>query len=373
MTLQEIVALADNGHTRLYSSDNNGSNILPIRVTQFSDGVYVMWAEDAEQDLLGARVEQIEGHPVADALAKLDTLQGGVPGWRRMYAAIYVQSPEMLYGAGLIAHPDRATWTFRMPNGATVDRVLQAELYNDNQPRQQYTRWLSPEPMGKQAKGWHTLAGSDAELPVSWQDFSHSFRRVWLDRSCTLYMQMKAVEDVGDEHIADYLRESEDAMRARRPCALILDLRYNGGGDYTNTYSFAKHLPGLLAPGAHVHLLTSHQTFSAAITTTSFVKQAMGARATILGEHVGDRLAFWAEGNEGCLPHAKLCMHYATGMHDYHAPCTDWNSCYWLNWFFPVRVATLDPDETIAISFADYKAHRDPVFSRAVALAEVRK
>jgi hypothetical protein len=79
VALQGIVALADNGHTRLYSSDNNGSNILPIRVTQFSDGVYVMWAEDAERDLVGARVEQVEGRPVVDALAKLDTLQGGCP------------------------------------------------------------------------------------------------------------------------------------------------------------------------------------------------------------------------------------------------------------------------------------------------------
>jgi len=101
----------------------------------------------------------------------------------------------------------------------------------------------------------------------------------------------------------------------------------------------------------------------------AFVKQAAGSRAVILGEPLGDRLAFYGEGNTGCLPHAKLCVHYATGMHDYAHPCNDWHKCYWLNWLFPVRVRSLEPDETIEMTFADYSARRDPVFERAVVLA----
>ena len=68
----------------------------------------------------------------------------------------------------------------------------------------------------------------------------------------------------------------------------------------------------------------------------------------------------------------ELCVHYATGMHDYAHPCHDWDKCYWLNWLFPVRVRSLQPDETIEMTFADYSARRDPVFDRAVALAEPR-
>jgi hypothetical protein len=128
-------------------------------------------------------------------------------------------------------------------------------------------------------------------------------------------------------------------------------------------------LPNLIAPGGRVYVLTSGQTFSAAITTTAFIKQAMGSRAVILGEPVGDRLVFWSEGNQGCLPNSKLCFAYATGKHDYAHACWDWNACFWLNWFYPVRVDSLAPDETIAMSFADYRAGRDPVFDRAVALA----
>jgi len=56
-------------------------------------------------------------------------------------------------------------------------------------------------------------------------------------------------------------------------------------------------------------------------------------------------------------------------MHDYSAPCTDWHVCFWLNWFYPVRVRTLAPDVVVHMSFADYLAGRDPVFDRAVGLA----
>jgi hypothetical protein len=146
-------------------------------------------------------------------------------------------------------------------------------------------------------------------------------------------------------------------------------MRFNGGGDYTNTWRFANRLPSLVSPGGRVIVLTGPSTFSAAITTTAFVKQAGGARVTILGEKVGDRLAFFSEGNHGCLPHAHLCLYYQTGKHDYAHPCTDWDVCYWINWFFPVRVTSLDPDETVTISFHDWRAGHDPVFERALALA----
>jgi hypothetical protein len=99
------------------------------------------------------------------------------------------------------------------------------------------------------------------------------------------------------------------------------------------------------------------------------VKDAGGARVTIVGEPVGDRLSFWSEGGHGCLPHAALCFNYATGHHRYDGPCNDWRTCYWLNWIYPVRVKTLAPDVTAPMSFADYLAGRDLAFDRALAVA----
>ena len=89
-----ITALADNGHTNLYYRKGSPQNLIPLRVVMFADGLYVLRAKSAYADLLGARVESIEGRLTRDVIAALEQLHGGTEGWRRIHAAIYVQSPE---------------------------------------------------------------------------------------------------------------------------------------------------------------------------------------------------------------------------------------------------------------------------------------
>ena len=369
VALLRITALADNGHTNLHYGKGGLQNFIPLRVVLFADGLYVLRAKSAYADLLGTRVESIEGRPTRDVIAALEQLHGGTEGWRRTYAAIYVQSPEILYGDAIGSRPDQTHWTFRLPNGSEVTRTLPGEISGENEPHAEMTRWLSPQKMKGEPSDWRALVSDDADLPLSLRDFNSTFRRAWIDHGCTLFIQLKAIADADKQHIGDFLSATTDEMRAHPPCNIILDLRFNTGGDYTKAARFASHLPDFVPPSGRIYLLTGSQTFSAAITTTAFVKQAAGSRAIILGEPVGDRLTFYGEGNEGCLPHEDLCLHYATGMHDYAHRCDDWDRCYWLNWIFPVQVKSLAPDETIKMTFADYTARRDPVFERAVALA----
>lgn len=368
VALMRIAALADNGHTGVYFGQG-GQSLIPLRVVLFADGLYVLRAKTAYADLLGARVESIEGRPVRDVIAVLEQLHGGAEGWRRNNAAIYVQSPEILYGMGVGSRPDQSNWTFRLPDGSEVTRTLPGESAAEGEPRAQMTRWLSPQKMKGESPDWRALIADDADLPLSLRDFNSRFRRAWVGRGCTFFMQLKAIADADNQPIGDFLSAATDEMRAHPPCNLVLDMRFNSGGDYTKIARFASHLPDFVPPRGRIYLLTGAQTFSAAITAVAFVKQAAGPRAMILGEPVGDRLSFYGEGNSGCLPHDALCLHYATGMHDYAHRCDDWDKCFWLNWFFPVQVKSLAPNETIEMTFADYTMRRDPVLDRAVALA----
>jgi len=369
VALMRTVALADNGHTSLDGKKDALPNCVPIRSTWFADGLYVLRAKAVYADLLGARVESIDGKPAADVLAALMRLHGGATGWRRVHAVLYVQSPEILYGAGLGFRPDETTWTLHLTNGTEATRTLSGEDC-DREPNGLMTRWLSPQKTQGEPETWRGLMSTDSSLPVSLREFNTPFRRTWTAAGCSLSIQLKAIQDVGEFRIGDFLKATSDEMARHRPCNVILDLRFNSGGDYTKAAGFASHLPSFVPPSGRIYILTGPQTFSAAITTAAFVKQAAGARAIILGEQVGDRLAFYGEGNSGCLPHASLCVHYATGMHDYTHQCREWGKCFWLNWLFPVQVKSLQPDETIKMTFEDYVAHRDPVFERAVALAD---
>jgi hypothetical protein len=366
VALMEIVALADNGHTRLNSNPGADPLELPVRVRSFPDGVYILHARNDYRDLLGARVIAVDGRPIESVIARLKQLRGGTAAFRRLNANVYLIYQDVLYGAGIAAHTDRVDWTIRLASGQTVTRTLFSYLPKADEISPPANRWLSPDP-AKGMKDWAALR--PREIPLTLQRFDSAFQRHSIPDSCTLLVQLKSNVDVDSQHIADFLRDTETAMRARPPCNVIFDMRFNGGGDYTNTASFARRLPGLVKPGGHIYLLTSTATFSAAITTTAFVKEAGGDRVTILGESVGDRLAFFSEGNRGCLPNYHLCVSYQTGKHDYAHPCWNPDVCYWLNWFYPVRVKTLQPDETITMTFVDWKAGRDRVFERALALA----
>jgi hypothetical protein len=368
VALMQINALADNGHSKTGYDDAANPKELPVRVAIFSDGLYVMRATDENAALLGGRVVSVDGKPIDEVMARLETLRGGTPQWRKAYAAFYLFMQDMLYGVDVAHDMAHSTWTVISPSGATVTRTLTAYTTPASEPYVYVKRWLSSEPLKDMTQGWRAYQ-PDRQLPITLRDFDSDFRRLRLPGSCTMLIQLKSNDDDGKQKIADFIAATQADMQAHKPCNLIFDQRYNDGGNYIKTYSFGKTLPDLVAPGGRIYMLTGPSTFSAGISTTAFVKQAGGERVTILGEPVGDRLQFFSEGGRGCLPNYKLCVAYETGKHDYQHPCRDPDICFWPNYYFSVRVKNLDPDEPITESFADWRAGRDPVFERAVALA----
>jgi hypothetical protein len=182
-------------------------------------------------------------------------------------------------------------------------------------------------------------------------------------------VQLKSNVDQGGQSIKDFLSSTEQHLRQAQPCNVIFDLRYDGGGDYLNTYGFARKLLRLVPSAGRVIVLTGPATFSAGISTAAAVKHAAQERAVIVGEAVGDRLQFYSEGGQACLPNYPLCVVYQTGKHDYQHACDDWRVCFWLNYFFELRVKSLDPDEVVPLSFKDWRAGVDPVLDRAMTIA----
>ena len=368
VALMRILALADNGHTHLDTGKGAGARQLPLRVGVFSDGLYVMRVTEAHQALLGGRVTAIDGMPIDSVVQRLASLRGGTAAWRRLYAALYIVDQDILFGTDIASDAQRSTWSVERADGTRATDTLRAAPPEEHAPFIFTKRWVSSEPVKALGDGW-LAALPEKALPLTLADFDTGFRRIRIAGTCTMLVQLKGNHDIGNQSIKDFIAATQADMRAASPRAVVLDLRYDDGGDYLNTVGFAKSLPAWVAPGGRIYLLTGPSTFSAGITTAAFVKQAGGERVTILGEPVGDRLTFFAEGNRGCLPNYHLCVSYERGKHDYAHPCPDWDVCFWLNKLYPVHVDTLEPDEAIAMSFADWRQGRDPAFERAVALS----
>src|SRR5215469_6004529 len=328
VALMQVMASADNGHSRMDPTADQTTLILPLRVTRFAEGFYVMRAAAPYRDLLGGRVDSIDGRAIDQILPRLETLRGGVEGLRRENAAQFVVVQDLLYGLGITTDPKASTWTVTLTDGRVVTRRLEADPLRKGQDLPESDRWLSPEPVKGMEKEWIAYRPQSGDLPETWRDFDNHFRLFPAASSCAQVVRLQSIADTDGQNVAPFLATTEAALRANP--------------------------------------LTS----SAAITTAAFVKDAGGDRVTIIGEPIGDRLSFYSEGGKACLPNLKVCMYFQTAKHDYGHACNDWHKCFWVNWLYPVRVKSLQPDIVLPLKFADWNAGRDEAYLTARDLAE---
>jgi len=166
--------------------------------------------------------------------------------------------------------------------------------------------------------------------------------------------------DAGGHSIAAFLEASDSARKAAHRKNVVLDMRFNGGGNLQLTRDFLRALPSRLDPDARIVVLTSPWTFSAAISSTAYLKQAGGERVTLVGEAPGDRLQFWAEGQPVVLPHSGVMLLVATERHDYLTGCKPFTDCHRPVVQFPISVKSLAPDVAAPWTIEAYASGRDP-------------
>lgn len=358
LELSRIVALADNGHTATFAGPRSRRyNRVDIRLAPFGDAFYVLRATPENADLLGARLVSIDGYTAADVRDVGRSLAGGVPSWRDRQVSYFLESPEQMHALGVIANPDAATYLFETQAGARVERRLAGAPANPDRPRANAERWFYPEPMPEEMGQWR-VALAERSAPWSLREPGVPFRWRVAEDIDAMVIELRQNSDAEGRPIATFLAEMTRELNARKPRNVVLDMRMNGGGDLNTTRDFVESLPRLVQ--GRVFVLTSPWTFSAAISSTGYLEQAAPARVTIVGEPVGDRLKFFAEGQPFELPHSHALILPATERHDYVNGCRGMTDCHGSVVRDPIAVPTLAPDISAPWTIEAYLAGRDP-------------
>ena len=365
------VALADNGHTNVHGLvAGHGFNVVPIRVGWFDDGLFVVATGLDQRDLLGANVTGVNGRPAEEVASALRTLVGGPENLAREFVPNFIQSPELLHAAGLGDSADAATFQVILRDGSQTEVSLAA---NPGEPEPMTRsfwpkRHLSPVAMPEEKASWtHVL---DAASPPY---LSRPDLNVWhdyLDDGSVLYVQINRVRDQ-DGSMRDYLADAMKEAASRQVKHAVVDLRFNPGGNYELTGDFSQALPDLLPADGKVFILASGNTFSAAISTASRLLYFAGPRAVLVGEPMGDRPRFWAEGGSARMPNAGLSIRYSTAYHDWENGCSlpQIRTCFFLNYIYAKPAGSLAPDIAVGQTFASYAAGKDAVLEKAMQLA----
>jgi Periplasmic protease len=358
------LAAADNAHTNVDARAwREQLSSVPVRLEWFADGLHIVRAREAFAELLGAHVTAIDGFEPSALVGDAARFFGGPKEFVRTASLVYLESPEAIHAVRPEAPADRLQLRIVDREGRERRVDLPALAPPQRPGGSKAGRLLSPVALADEAPGeWRTVLDPNAAMPPSLRAPERSVYATTLDEG-TLYLHLWQIRDDATGPVDDGIRRAVgQGARWRR---IVLDLRFDRGGDYPWAYSQMRGLPGHLTPDGRILVLLDNTTFSAAIIDAALARHFGAGRTTLIGEAPGDRLTFWAEGNSFVLPNSKLRVLSSTGYHDWAHGCRELR-CYWPNFWYGVGVGNVDPEVRVAWSFEDYRRGIDSVLQRAL-------
>jgi hypothetical protein len=330
-----------------------------LRFAWFADGLYVVRTAGPANDLLGRRVVAVDGRPVGQAMDELHVYLSGTIERARDDSPPLLDCPPLL----------RTVWP-------DTDGVHLAVGLEDGTVEQFAMLSPMPDPFGLRpimiiAPGGY---GADwksvlAKYPLSLREPSRVAYSVPLGTD-GIYIRINANQDDGYGPLSDQLASIAAGKPPDGWRRMILDLRFNDGGDERKTVEFTHALPDLLTADGNLWVLTGNATFSAAIITAARARHFLGSRAHIVGEPVGDHNPFWTDGGPPLvLRNSRIAIGHAFFKQDWANGCREPTLCNPLQWLYGVAAGDLTPEVRIGWTFADYAAGRDTVLDRALDLS----
>ncbi len=179
------------------------------------------------------------------------------------------------------------------------------------------------------------------EPPLFRQRAGESCWYTYLPEARTVYCAFRGYNGLG-KHSAGLFK----LVGEQHPIKLVIDMRENGGGDYTVGLRHLVHpvreLPDINRKG-HLYILIGPQTFSAAMSNAAHFRTQTAA--LLIGQPIGEKPNSYQESRRTKLPNSQ------------------WNLCYSVRYYKFVEGGEnlIRPDREIIPSWEEYKDGRDPV------------
>jgi len=177
------------------------------------------------------------------------------------------------------------------------------------------------------------------EQPLFRQNPQETFWYKYLPEHGTVYCSFRGYQDLGS-HAEGLFK----LIKERKPDKLVIDLRQNGGGDYTQGLKYVVHpirdLPAINKKG-HLFVLIGVNTFSAAMSNAAHFRYQ--TNAILAGRPIGEKPNSYQEPREFTLPNSHWTVRYSTKYYK----------------FVESGENIIRPDQEIKSGWEDYAAGRD--------------
>lgn len=367
--LMRLVASIGDGHTQIASADPAFAYWYPIRLYEFTDGIFITAAHQSVRELAGAQVLEIGGRPVAEVASAARDLRGSDNAFDRLQHLEAAHNAAVMQGLGYADAARRLHVRARLRSGRIVERTLipMATNHPFYSASENAFGWAGSGevygPPGAPFEEWVSAYGNLPAMAFRTADPSRPahliYRRLQIAQAYpeqdAFYIQVNAV---APEQMLPFLREQLALIDQERPRRLILDIRYNQGGDGSRMTEIVQLFTQRLAdpPWREFYLVTGRRTFSAGVMMADAFIKALPL--TVVGEPAGAGFNSYGDAGEHRFETPRLSLYVSTLRHDLSASND-------LREIIPVDVPA-------PMSFADYIAGRDPAVDPILAGAEMR-
>lgn len=344
--LMRLAALVRDGHTALNPDfeERTGFHRLPIRLYDFSDGLFIIAADSAHKDIVGSRVVRVGRATAAEALdsAALVVSHEGA-NWVRWRAPSMLAIPEVTAALRLSDDPLKTAFTVEQ-NGRERTVVIAAAA--------------------SAAGGGHGPATPNdfvdmrsetpGDDPLWLQQPGRAYWfRILPDK--TLYINHRAVQFIDGGVLNEvFFRRAFATADTAGVERVVIDMRVNGGGNNFLNRFLVKELirrPNLDQPD-RLYVLIGRGVFSAAQNLVNELD--FYTNATFVGEPTGNAPNQYGDARPLELPNSKLRVFVS--------------SLYWQGHVAADERTWFTPDIFVEATSADYRAKRDPVLERTLKL-----
>lgn len=361
--MQLIASLGD-GHTVLEPDSPAFAWWYPIRLYEFTDGYFVTSAHKSVEELAGAQVLEIAGRPVSEVVNAARALISGDNVFDKMEKLGAVHNAALMQGLGYVAASGELKIKCKLRDGKLEERSLAPSKANRNDAsfEWRYQREMFGLPFGT-SNDWGSafknlpasaFRQSDTARPLHLTMATPYVARAFPEQQA-YYIQLNQTDDTTMLTFFQNTMKEVDQIKPRR---LLLDLRYNFGGDSSQVPTLIHELLARAdnQPWKEFYVLTGRKTFSAGVNLLAALLKDVPL--TIVGEPPGAPLNSYGDAREIKYPRTGLRLHVSELWHQ-ASPSND------VSEFVSVDVPAL-------FSFADYAAGRDPAVDAIVRGDEMR-
>jgi hypothetical protein len=332
--LMQIIASIGDGHTRSFPEAEPVSfPSLPLEMRWLDDGLIVVAASPEYEKAVGAKVIQIGAHPVEEVFEAVKPLIAADNDMEILNnTPHYMAMPAILYGLGLIPQKNQVTMYFEVQGGSKFQLELQPASNN-------YDSFVTI----------YDKAG--IRRPLYEQDRQTFYWYRYLKEENTVYVQYNVCAEQKEQPFQTFMDKVFGLIDQHEGARLVLDMRFNGGGNEAVLTPFIKAIqsrPSLNASD-RLFVIIGRGTYSSALQNA--ITLSREANAVLVGEPTSGKPNHYGEVRRFRLPNIGLLVQYSTR--------------YWLN--DPESdPLTLEPDLSAPVTFSDLLAGRDPALEAAL-------